>query len=94
MYTVTLYKFSCNGNGRKNCMGPFNRDVLHLPLCEDSDKILEGRTSTYIFSISLVRLNAEPGKKKSKYGTVYCEGRLKACSKCDEFFSLLFNRHK
>ena len=23
-----------------------------------------------------------------------CEGRLKACSKCDEFFfSLLFNRH-
>ena len=24
----------------------------------------------------------------------YCEGRLKACSKRDEFFSLLFNRHK
>jgi hypothetical protein len=29
-----------------------------------------------------------------KHGTVYCEGRLKACSKRDEFFfSLLFNRH-
>jgi hypothetical protein len=42
----------------------------HIPLCEDSDKIPE-IGPLLIFSISLVRLNAEPGKKKSKYVTVY-----------------------
>jgi hypothetical protein len=39
MYTVTRYNFSCHGNGRKNFLGPCNRDVLHRRLCEDSDKI-------------------------------------------------------
>jgi hypothetical protein len=27
-------------------------DGLHRPLCEDSDKIPEGKTSTYIFHLS------------------------------------------
>ncbi len=36
----------------KNYPRPFNRDVLHRPFCEDSDKVPEGRTSTYILSIS------------------------------------------
>ncbi len=54
MYTGTLYNFSCNGNSHKNYQGPGNRDVMHRPLCEDGDKILEGGTSTYcIFSISV-----------------------------------------
>jgi hypothetical protein len=52
MYTVTLYYFSCNNNGCKNYPKPFNRDVLHRPLCEDSDKIPEDRTSTYILHLS------------------------------------------
>jgi hypothetical protein len=38
-----------------------------VPLCEVSDKIPEVTGPLLIFSISLVRLNAEPGKKKSKY---------------------------
>jgi hypothetical protein len=37
LYTVTLYNFSCNGNGRENYLGPFSCDVLYRPLCEDSD---------------------------------------------------------
>jgi hypothetical protein len=44
--------FSFNGNGCKNYLRPFNRDVLHRPLCEDSDKIPEGRTSAYILHLS------------------------------------------
>ncbi len=39
-------------NGHKNYSGPGNRDVLHQPLCEDSDKILEVRTSTYFLHLS------------------------------------------
>ncbi len=52
MYTVTQYNFSRNGNGRKNYPRPFNSDALHWPLCEDSDKIPKGRTSTYILHLS------------------------------------------
>jgi hypothetical protein len=36
----------------KNYPRCFNRDVLHRPLCEESDKIPEGRTSTYILHLS------------------------------------------
>jgi hypothetical protein len=39
-------------NGCKNYLRPFNSDVLYRPLCEDIDKIPEGRTSTYILHLS------------------------------------------
>jgi hypothetical protein len=47
-YSVKIF---CHGNGRKNYPGPRICDVLHRPLCEDSDKIPKGRTSTYILSV-------------------------------------------
>ncbi len=53
MYKVTPYNFSSNGDGRKNYLGPLNLDILHQPLCEDSDKIPEDRTSIIKLSISL-----------------------------------------
>ncbi len=43
---------------RYSCILKFcNHDVLHRPLCEDSEKIPEGRTSTYILHLSGVHIS-------------------------------------
>jgi hypothetical protein len=52
MCTVTLYNFYSYDVGRKNYLGPSNRDVLHQPIYEDSDKIPEDGTSTYVLHLS------------------------------------------
>jgi hypothetical protein len=42
-----------------------NRNVLHRPLCADSDKISEGRSSTYILQLS--------GNGSILYYILYCK---------------------
>ncbi len=72
MYRVTLYNFSCNGNGCKDYPRPFNRGVLHRPLCKDTDKSPEGRTSTYNSpSLTAMSMSPETQNMKLKRNMVY-----------------------
>ncbi len=52
----------CNCNYRKNYLRPFKRDVLHRPLCEDSEKIPDGGASN-----NILHLSGSDGKKFAKF---------------------------